>query len=206
MLAAHMLWAASTVVALMRVPYRVLNRGRVQHLILGSIVGLIGAWHLHAGIMPGLDFHFLIMTTVTLLLGWALAMVVGSLAALAMVLVGAWSGQVLALEILASVLVPVLTTSLLLKVSLDFWPTQPFAYIFCGAFFGGALAAAGSVFTRVVMLALSGVYALPTMTSEYLPFLPLYAFPEAILNGMLITVLVVYQPTWLRTYRIGQER
>ena len=36
---------------------------------------------------------------------------------------------------------------------------------------------------------------------NYLSILPLLLLPEALLNGMAITVLVVFKPEWMRTYR-----
>lgn len=46
----------------------------------------------------------------------------------------------------------------------------------------------------------SGQYSWQVIMDSYLGILPLLLFPEGLLNGMLITVLVIFRPEWMRTY------
>jgi uncharacterized membrane protein len=52
----------------------------------------------------------------------------------------------------------------------------------------------------VGVLIVSQAYPLHRIASEYLPFLPLYLFPEGFLNGMLATVFIGLRPQWLKTF------
>ena len=122
LLIGYLMWLPVLLTALLSTPYAALGRNRVQHLFLASVVGLMATWHFRAGVIPGLEFHFMTMTAVTLVLGWALAVIAGSIAALGMCCAGVWAGQILALEVLLSVMVPVLMTSLLLEVTLATGP------------------------------------------------------------------------------------
>ena len=45
-----------------------------QHLCLGSAIVLVPLWTLRAGLHEGLEIHFLGLTSLTLLLGWRLAL------------------------------------------------------------------------------------------------------------------------------------
>ncbi|WP_367278175.1 hypothetical protein [uncultured Photobacterium sp.] len=46
----------------------------------------------------------------------------------------------------------------------------------------------------------SGLYLWGYIVDNYLALLPLLLFPEALLNGMAMTLLVVYKPEWVRTF------
>ena len=45
-----------------------------QHLCLGGAIVLVPLWTLRAGLHEGLEIHFLGLTSLTLLLGWRLAL------------------------------------------------------------------------------------------------------------------------------------
>ena len=52
-----------------------------QHLCLGGAIALVPLWTLRAGLHEGLEIHFLGLTSLTLLLGWRLALLAGTRAA-----------------------------------------------------------------------------------------------------------------------------
>jgi uncharacterized membrane protein len=79
-------------------------------------------------------------------------------------------------------------------------PHHVFIYIFLCAFFGAILTAALTVFGLVGVLTATQTYSLTRIAEEYLPFLPLYLFPEGLLNGMLTTIFVGLRPQWLSTF------
>ena len=51
------------------------------------------------------------------------------------------------------------------------------------------------------MLLLAGAYTLPQLSDSLLLFLPLMFFPEAMLNGWLISIMVGFKPNWVRSFR-----
>ncbi|NIR62013.1 MAG: hypothetical protein GWO02_22280, partial [Gammaproteobacteria bacterium] len=83
LLAAWALYLPVLARAVLRAPWRDLaERGRL-HAFLGACVSLMVLWRIEAGISPGLGFHYLGATVLTLMFGWRLALI-----ALAAVLAG----------------------------------------------------------------------------------------------------------------------
>ena len=58
------------------------------HVFSGSIVGLLLLWTMRAEIQPGFVWHLSGMVTLTLMFGWSLALLAGSVALLGTVLFG----------------------------------------------------------------------------------------------------------------------
>jgi uncharacterized membrane protein len=79
-------------------------------------------------------------------------------------------------------------------------PHHLFIYIFLCAFFNAMLAAGAAVLALVTLLVVTETYTFARISNDYLPFLPLYLFPEGLLNGMTITALIGLRPDWLKTY------
>jgi uncharacterized membrane protein len=171
-----------------------------QHLFFASLLGLVLLWRLEAGVAPGLGFHFLAVTTLVLMFGWSLAVIGASLVEIAVIWGVEGGVEALALNVLLIVLLPATISALVYRLVMRYLPHDPFVYMFVCGFFGGVLAAAATMFLRVGILAFGETYSYARMAAEYLPFLPLYAFPEGVINGMIITVMVVLRPEWLRTF------
>ena len=79
-------------------------------------------------------------------------------------------------------------------------PRHLFIYIFLCAFFNAMLAAGAAVLALVILLVATETYSFNRISSDYLPFVPLYLFPEGLINGMTITALIGVRPDWLKTY------
>ena len=75
-----------------------------------------------------------------------------------------------------------------------------FVYIFICAFFPGALTAAVKTFALGGYFYLDGIYQWDIIVDNYLLLIPLLVFPEAFFNGLAITMLVIYQPSWVYTF------
>lgn len=54
-----------------------------------------------------------------------------------------------------------------------------------------------------IMAAGHVVFGLSTnqLAGDYLATIPLLALPEALLNGMAVTMLLIYRPHWLAAFR-----
>ncbi|HCB12541.1 MAG TPA: hypothetical protein DEP36_03080, partial [Gammaproteobacteria bacterium] len=79
-------------------------------------------------------------------------------------------------------------------------PHHLFIYIFLCAFFNAMVTAGVTVLTLAALLIVTETYSFARISNEYLPFIPLYLFPEGLINGMLITALIGLRPDWLKTY------
>lgn len=171
-----------------------------QHVFLGAVVALLTIWGIKAGISPGLGFHHLGATLFTLMFGWPLA-VIGLTLTLAVSLVlqsPDWAS--LGINGLLSIVIPILFSYAMLKLSQKFLPDNFFIYIFVCAFFGAGLAIAASRITAISLMSSIGTYPSEKLVEESLQYLPLFMFPEAFVTGMLITIFVVYRPDWVVTF------
>ncbi|WP_417533454.1 energy-coupling factor ABC transporter permease [Marinobacterium stanieri] len=187
--------------ALIRAPWGVLTgERRLQHLLFGATVVLMLMWTMRAGLSPGLSIHFLGMTTLTLMFGWDLAILSGSLALVGMAIIGQESWDTLSVNVLCSVVVPVLASLGVLRLVEAKLPPNFFVYLFLCAFFGAGVATAVGGMVMALLLWVDGVYPWMKIYLEYVRFLPLIMFPEGLLNGILMTGMMVFHPDWIRTF------
>jgi len=200
LLIAHFVWLLVLLQAARTASWRsFLASSKRQHIFLGASLALCLIWVFEAGIRPGLGFHFLGVTTYTLMFGWSLGVIGASAVAVGVTLTsGDWAA--LGMNALLLGVLPASTSYGIYYLVHRFLPRHLFVYIFLCAFFNAMLAAGAVVLALVALLVLAESYPFARISDEYLPFVPLYLFPEGMLNGMVTTVLIVLQPDWLATY------
>lgn len=199
-LLADALLVAGCLVALYCAPWRALRRNAMEHVLGAALVSLLLLWSFHAGVSPGLGFHFLGVTVLTLMFGWALALLGTVVIGIGMALFARLDWAALAATILLVGVLPVLVSHGIQRLVTQRLPANPFIYIFLCGFFGAILSALCAVMAVVVTLVALDVYPFERIAYEYLPFLPLYLFPEGLMNGMLTAVFVGMKPEWLRSF------
>ena len=171
-----------------------------QHLCLGGAIVLVPLWTLRAGLHEGLEIHFLGLTSLTLLLGWRLALLAPCLTLLLLAYFGVIPLTDIGWQALIGVALPVATSWLLFLGSWAWLPRHLFVYLFVAAFLGGALSISAKVLASALLIGVSGTYSWHTISADYLSIWPLLLFPEALLNGMTMTLLAVYRPHWVNTF------
>ncbi|BFT30630.1 energy-coupling factor ABC transporter permease [Alteromonas sp. D210916BOD_24] len=171
-----------------------------QHLVFGTAATLFVLWLLKAGIFEGLDVHFLGLSVLTLMLGFRYALVASGLALFGSVAVGYGSWSSIGVHGLLGTVLPIGVTYLFYMLSFHRLPRQLFIYIFICAFFPAALSMALKTFTLGLFYYFEGIYTWDVVYNNYILLIPLLIFPEALLNGMAITLLVIYQPAWVYTF------
>lgn len=186
--------------ALRSAPWWQLYQPGRLYLFTVSVLGITVLWSLSAGITPGLSLHYLAVTTLILMFGWQFALLAVSLALVLVALFTAQHWVSLPLVGVLSGLVPILVSHGLLRLVERTLPPHPFIYIYLCAFAGGALAILASMLAVGLLLSVLGVYPLERITGDYLIYLPLLVLPEAILNGTLVTAMVMLKPEWLSTW------
>ncbi|KPK29666.1 MAG: hypothetical protein AMJ66_10115 [Betaproteobacteria bacterium SG8_40] len=191
---------ATLVAAMMKSPWGRFRDTGFQHLFLGACVAVLFLWRMRTGIVPAVPVHFLCLTTLTLMFGVPLAIIAAAVLTAAMGVTGleAWSslpGSFLALGVM-----PILVTWLTLNASRRYLPPNPFVYIFICAFFGAAAAMLVGVATNSVLLLGSEQVSFSDLRESYLAILPLMMFPEAFINGLIVTGLVVFKPAWIASF------
>ncbi|WP_341501397.1 energy-coupling factor ABC transporter permease [Gallaecimonas sp. GXIMD4217] len=172
----------------------------LQRLLLGTALALLPLWLLQAGIEPGLEVHVLGLTTATLVLGWRLALVAGSLTLVTLTLFGVEDGAHLGANGLFGILVPVLVTEAVRRLAYLYLPRHLFVYFFVCGFFCGALTLVAKMLSMAAWFHWGLGLSAAKVLDNYLVLMPLLAFPEALLNGMAVTLLAVYRPNWLKDF------
>lgn len=197
---AYFLWVLIGLKALRFAPWRLLlASSRIQQVWFGASLALFLLWNFEVGVRPALGFHFLGATVYVLMFGWSLAVIGVSLISVAVTFIhGDWAA--LAMNALILGIVPVSTSYGIYWLVHRYLPRHLFIYIFLCAFFNAMLAAGAAVLTMAVLLIMTETYTATRISNEYLPFAPLYLFPEGLLNGMITTALIGVRPDWLKTY------
>lgn len=182
-----------------RANWAMLRRQGNLNVLLAATVAVLGLWLIKTGIKPGLNFHLLGATALTLMFRPWFALLALSLLCLA---VAVQSGEYNAFpgNLLTMGVVPVAVSWAIFRLADSRLPNHMFIYIFVNCFFGAALAIGAVGLASTAFAALAGAYALDYLLTEYLPFYLLMAWAEAFATGMIMTILVVYRPEWVATF------
>jgi len=175
------------------------DRARLNAWLIACVI-LLMLWRFKAGMAGGLSIHFLGLTALTLMFGWQLALTGAALITAALTLAGLSGWQAYGLNVLIDGAVPVLFSYAFFRLVDRFLINHFFIYIFVSAFLGGALAMAMRNLALGAAALLSGAWGMDQIHSNLLPVSLLLLFPEAMLNGMAMTIFVVYRPQWVRTF------
>ena len=202
----NILFASVLLFTAIKVEFKqLLNNKPGQHVYFGAMVMLLLLWGLKAGVSPGLGFHHLGATLFTLMFGWPLAIFGLTTIMLASVLLQ--HTELIAPGLIGlgvngclSIVIPVLTSYAVLKLSQKYLPDNFFIFIFVVAFFGAGIAVAASRLASIVLLSLVNAYPETKLIEESLLYIPLFMFPEMFITGMLISIFVVYKPDWVITF------
>ena len=171
------------------------------NVFLGAVVCVLLLWTLRTDIQPGFAWHLSGMVTLTLMFGWSLAVIAGSLALAGITVAGLndWPGLIP--SALVFIVLPATLTQAILGLARAYLPKHYFVYVFINAFFAGGLVAVLVALSATALLLSAAAYSLPALTDSYLLFLPLMFFPEAVLNGWLISIMVGFKPHWVISFR-----
>jgi len=194
------LFGLALLAALRMAPWRRLREAGLTHVFFGTVVALLFLWHLRADVEPGLSFHLLGLTAVTLMFGWSLAVIAATLALLGVfVNTGAgWAG--FALNAMVAGVIPITLTQALLILIRWYLPKQFFVYVLVNGFLTAGFVGVASGYLVTWLLVLSGAYSFARLDQSFLPFFPLMFLPEAMLNGWIIAILVAFRPHWVYSF------
>lgn len=182
-----------------RAAWKVLAQPGNLNVFLGATVVLLGLWLIKAGIRPGLNFHLLGATALTLMFRPWFAIL-----ALALVIAGLTihTGQYAAYpaNVLLMAILPVSISWAIYRFVDRKMPNHMFIYIFLNCFFGAGITIALVGIASTFLATALGIYRLDYLLDNYLPFYMLMAWAEAFATGMILTLLVVYKPEWVATF------
>ncbi|MNE57698.1 hypothetical protein D3C80_1526810 [compost metagenome] len=129
-----------------------------------------------------------------------MAIVGGLLAQVGLILLGRQDLAAMGVNGLLFIGLPVLVTEVCAILVERAQPKNLFVYIFCSGFFAAALAALLCLLLGLGLLWLDGRFVMPEWIEDFIGYLWLIIFPEAFINGMIVSALVVFCPEWLETF------
>ncbi|NEV63305.1 energy-coupling factor ABC transporter permease [Thiorhodococcus minor] len=190
----------SLLLALRLAPWRKLWDQEQANVFFGATVALLLLWHLDTQVQPGLDYHLLGVTAITLMFGWSFAVIAAALALVGVTLNtgGSWSG--FGVNVFVTAIVPISLTQVALILIRWYLPKQFFVYVLINGFVTAGLAAAFAAYVAIALLVMSGAYSYAEMGEQVIPFFPLMFMPEAFLNGWAMVVLVAFKPQWVYSF------
>jgi len=202
---AHWLWLLWLLTALIggliawRARWDMLGDRRNLNIFLGATVTVLAFWLIKTGIKPGLNFHILGATALTLMFRPLFALFG---LALVIAILTFWQGEyaAFAANLLIMDVVPVAVSWAIYRYVDRRLPNHLFIYIFLNAFFGAAVAISTVGVVSTGFAVISGSYSLHYLLRDYLPYYLLMAWAEAFTTGMLLTLMVVYRPEWVATF------
>mgnify|MGYP001817195693 FL=1 len=170
------------------------------HLFFGSVVCSLALWLISVNAIEGFWLHFLGVTTLTLLLGWRLAVLAGTAAIIIHTLL---IGQALAAAApawLLTVAIPAPISRWLVHRLRRSQARNLIIYMLGAGFGGGMLSVLGMAAGAVMLLWVSGQTELVTAALDNWPMIFLMLFPEGFINGMVVTTLTVFYPNLVKTF------
>lgn len=186
-------WAA------IRLPWRGLSALPVNAWMASAVL-VMALWMMRGGLKPGLSFHILGMGVLSLMMGPTLVMLLVPMMMLILVWGGVLDEKAWAVNVLVSVMIPVLLMQAGLSLSRRYLPHHLFVYVFVNAFLCGGLTMFVSAGAGVLLLGGVHAYEWDYLVNEALPYYFLFSWAEAFLSGLMVVVLVVYRPHWIFTF------
>lgn len=171
-----------------------------QHVFLGALVCLFFLWNMRVEMLPGFFWHLSGMVTITLMFGWSLAIIGGSVVLLGIVFAGLndWGGYFP--SVILCVVMPATITQIILGMVRAYVPKHFFVFVLVNAFLAGAL-----VFVIMAGLIVTGLLLMDShswreLQYSFLQLTPMMLFPESMLNGWIIAILVGFKPHWVGSF------
>jgi uncharacterized membrane protein len=196
-----LLYAGGLIWACARTPWvELFSDTRRQHLLLGAVLAIFLLWLVRRDFDSGLSVHFIGLTAVTLLLDWPLAILAAFAAQLGLTITGHQQLAALGLNGVLLVLIPVTVTELCAIAVERTQPRNLFVYIFFSGFFAAGLAALFCILAGLGVLLIDGRYPMPPWLEDFAGYIWLLMFPEAFINGTIVSALVVFYPDWMETF------
>ncbi|ANF24120.1 energy-coupling factor ABC transporter permease [Stutzerimonas stutzeri] len=196
-----LLYAAGLIWACMRAPWvELFSDTRRQHLLFGAVLAVFLLWLVRRDFDSGLSFHFIGLTAVTLLLDWPLAILAAFVAQLGLTVTGHQQLVALGLNGVLLVLIPVTVTEACAIAVERTQPRNLFVYIFFSGFFAAGLATLACILAGLGILLIDGLYPMPPWLDDFAGYIWLVMFPEAFINGAVVSALVVFYPDWMETF------
>jgi len=183
-------------------PWRpLLEDTALQHRWMAATLAVMLMWQLRAQAVDWLTLHLVFTVLMTLVFKMPLALISNVMINVAMVAIGRNDWSLMGANVLVTGIVPATVTGFVWRIVDRRLPDNLMVFLFACGFFGTALATLGGGLSTVALIIVAGtdpeaVY----LAQEYARFLPLLMPSEAFITGMLLSILLVYHPSWVATF------
>ena len=183
-------------------PWRpLLEDTALQHRWMAATLAIMLMWQLRAQAVDWLTLHLVFTVLMTLVFKMPLALISNVMINVAMVAIGRNDWSLMGANVLVTGIVPATVTGFVWRIVDRRLPDNLMVFLFACGFFGTALATLGGGLSAVALIIVAGtdpeaVY----LAQEYALFLPLLMPSEAFITGMLLSILLVYHPSWVATF------
>ncbi|WP_420550763.1 energy-coupling factor ABC transporter permease [Litorivicinus lipolyticus] len=164
-------------------------------------LGLLSLPHLSGGIVEGLAFYPLLSALSALMFGFRFTLLLSATCQAINVGAGLGHWDSFGPSMLVSVALPAAWALGFLAAAQRWWPCNFFVYVWINGFFGAAIGTVLCHLVAVVSLIAFGGYEWTYLSRYFLPFGLMMTFPEGFITGAFLTMLVLYRPDWVYTFR-----
>jgi uncharacterized membrane protein len=171
-----------------------------QHVLLGGMTCLLLLWLLSLQLIEGIWLHLLGVTSLTLITGWRFTVLGATLVLVAYLLIQQQTLATMPLAWLFTVLVPATASRGLAILLRRHGFRNLFVYMLGAGFGGGLLSVLCMALLALPTFWLLGQAEWVVQALEKWPFVLLLMFPEAFINGMIITAFTVFYPDVVKTF------
>ncbi len=185
-------------------PWRALLRvSSRQHALLGATLALALFWQLRVEVRDVLAIHPLAVTTLTIVFGWSLAVIAGTLACGLSQLAGDQLWLAWPVDGILAVITPACITWLVLHIIERLRHKNLFVYMLGAGFAGAMLSVLTCGLVAIGLFWLSGSQQLLALAGEYFYLYALLMLPEGFINGAMVSAITVFWPHMVKTYDDG---
>ncbi|BBI99872.1 membrane protein [Ferrigenium kumadai] len=176
-------------------PWRdLLSNAARTNALVALTMGAFVLWQLNAGFRPGFNHHILGATLFVLMFGWQIA-----IAAISLIMFATWIRMgitpiSLGINGLIMIVIPVLFSEWVLRLSRKRFPKNLFLYVLGNGFLCGGLAIMLTVAAATLLMVALTPHTWQSIQHNYLIATPIIMLTEAFTTGMMITAFTVFQP------------
>lgn len=189
------------IIAVIKAPWGLISKNTErQHLVFGASILLGLFWLLRVEALEILTFHPLVMTAVTLMIGWHFAMLAGSIAQLVLLVAGFDHWTMFGVNYFVTAMIPATLSYGIVLLSQRIPLKNPFVFLFGAGFLGAGACSAAVAIATIALLLLAGYDLSMNEVARDAPILFILMFPEGFINGTIVTAITVFKPHLMKTF------
>ena len=196
-----LIYLLALAIALRYAPYKALAADpRKQHFVFAASLVLTLFWLLEIEVTSGCTIHPLLVTATVLIIGWSLTLLTASASLILTAALGQSDWAAFPINALFTFVIPATISWVILNLITSLRFKNLFIYMLGAGFAGAAVAVAATSLFAMLLFSLLESPLLPELEISSLPLILLIMFPEAFINGTLVTAMTVFFPDLVKTF------